>query len=428
VWLLYNLLIPLTAVIWLPVMYLRSLRRAERPNWQERFGNYSFTRDKEHPRIWIHAVSVGEVLAVSPIIRQVRTLLPDYRIVLSVTTSSGHATAEGENEKNPGLYDHLVYAPIDVARFALSAMQQVQPAVFATMETELWMNLLWAARTFNARTLLINGRISDRSFPRSMKVRFFYRSVLSFLDQALMQTEVDADRIRQLGAKSAEVLGNCKFDQALAASPPDPLEVRKELGIPPEAACLVVGSTRGEEEERLVVDAIAELDAWKSGSLWVVHAPRHIETAPGLATLAAARLGVSPTFRSKGESGRYLVLDTYGELGRVYAAADVVVVGGGFSNHGGQNLIQPLALGKPVVHGPHMQNFRAAAESARAAGATLVASTAGELTTSMNSLLADADLRGKMGAAASELIQSNLGASRRYAEAIAAAAETQHQA
>ncbi len=304
----------------------------------------------------------------------------------------------------------------------MAAMQRVQPDVVAVMETELWMSFFWAAKVFGAKTLLINGRISDRSFPRARRIRFLYKSVLKDLDRCLMQTDTDAERIKALGAKSAEVLGNCKFDQALPDPLPDPAAIRADFAIPLKTPLLVVGSTRGAEEEALVLEAVSNLAAWKDGSLYVIHAPRHLERVPELEAAASAHFGLPPGLRSQKTSCRFTILDTYGELAGVYAAADVVVIGGGFANLGGQNLIQPLALGKPVVHGPHMQNFRSATASADGAGAALVAYTADELTQTLDRLFADPELRAQMGTAAAKLVRDNLGASRRYSEAIAEAA------
>ncbi|HRI44248.1 MAG TPA: glycosyltransferase N-terminal domain-containing protein [Fimbriimonadaceae bacterium] len=411
--LLYNFLLTLFAPLWVPWMLLRARARQEAPNWKERQGEFDFPPDPKTKRIWIHAVSVGEVVAAMPILAEVRSLLPDHEIVLSVTTSSGHQTAR---ERATGLYDHLVYFPIDVARFQMAAMTRVRPEVVAVMETELWLNFLWAAQAMGAATLLVNGRISDRSFPRARKVRFFYRSLLRYLDRALMQTELDADRIRALGAEHAEVFGNCKFDEG-ALEEVDPVALRREFGIGEGEAVVVLGSTRGEEEEALVLDAIERLDR---PGLKIIHAPRHLERADALADAVAARFG-SVARRSRGESGRYLVLDTYGELGRVYALADVAIVGGGFSNFGGQNLIQPLAHGKPVIHGPNMQNFAFAARAAADAGASIVASNADELAAALGDLLDEPERRSRMGQEAKALVAKHRGAARRYAEAIAAA-------
>jgi 3-deoxy-D-manno-octulosonic-acid transferase len=415
VFILYNFLLTILAPLWVPWMLVRAKSRKEAPNWAERQGNYNLSRRPDNKRIWLHAVSVGEVVAAMPILRELRNTVPDYEIVLSVTTSSGHRTAR---EQTAGLYDHLVYFPIDIARFQLSAMQRVQPAVVAIMETELWMNFLWAAKVFEARTLLINGRISDRSFPRSKSLKFFYKALLKNMDRCLMQTEKDAERIKILGAKSAEVFGNCKFDQAVEGLDADPVAWRTDLGLDPTKPVVVIGSTRGDDEEDLVLEAIKAVGLDKCS---VIHAPRHLERVPEISQKVRAELG-DCGLRSRGEHSRYMLLDTYGELAKVYSVADVVVIGGGFSNQGGQNLLQPLAHGKPVLHGPHMQNFREVAEAARDAGASLECATPTELADAITRLLGDPSERARMGAAASTLVNSNLGASRRYAEAIAQAA------
>jgi 3-deoxy-D-manno-octulosonic-acid transferase len=410
--LLYNILISILAPFWAPWVWYRAKARKQQPIWPERFGNYDLTPRKDHKRVWIHAVSVGEVVACMPILEELRRELPDYEIVLSVTTSSGHQTAV---EKAANLYDRLLYFPIDVARFQLAAMQHVQPSVVAIMETELWMNFLWAAKVFDARTLLINGRISDRSIRRSMRVRFFYKSLLANMDRCLMQSEKDAQRIRDLGAREVEVLGNCKFDQALSGLDADPAEWRQKLGLASDLPVLVIGSTRGEMEENFVLDALQQVGL---DHLQVIHAPRHMERVPALAEKVKERFG-AVALRSSGlAGGRYLLLDTYGELDMVYSVADVVIVGGGFDDLGGQNLVQPLAHGKPVLHGPHMQNFREVAAAAVTAGASLVCSTPSELASGLQELLSNPEKRANMGAAATDLVRTNAGASKRYAAAI----------
>lgn len=419
--LLYNCLLSFLAPIWVVWMLVRVNARRDQPNWKERQGNYDLTSRKDHKRIWIHAVSVGEVVAALPILRELRSRLPDHEIVLSVTTSSGHQTAR---ERAEGLFDHLVYAPIDVARFTIMAMQRVQPSVLAIMETELWMNLLWAAKTFDARTMLINGRISDRSFRRSRWIGFFYRALLHNVDRCLMQSETDAERIRALGAREAEVLGNCKFDQAIEGIDADMHSVKTELNINEGSRVVVVGSIRAEEFS-LLADAVGQLSHAKDsgeGLRWII-APRHIErTGELVASLAKNGVG-EVALRSKGEHGEILILDTYGELARAYAAADVAVVGGGFAKLGGQNILQPLAHGKPVLHGPHMANFRDVAAQAIEAGASEVCSTPDELATAIRRLLADPAERSKRSSAARTLVHSNLGASARYAAAIVAETE-----
>lgn len=397
-------------------MVWRARQRKESVDWKQRCGEYRMQMRTGSQRIWIHAVSVGEVVAAMPILKEVRELAPEAEVVLSVTTSSGHQTAR---DKAEGLYDHLVYFPIDVPRFVLGAMIKVRPAVVAVMETELWMNFLTMAKNFEVTTLVVNGRISDRSFPRSMKVRWFYQAMLRKVDGCLMQSETDASRIRELGAveSSVEVLGNCKFDEATGGTEADPVAWRRELGIADGESVLVIGSTRGEMEEGFVMEALGDDLAGFDRLVW---APRHMERADAIAGAVSKVFG-SVAQRSQKETGRVLLLDTYGELSQVYAVADVVVVGGGFDNLGGQNIIQPLAHGKPVIHGEWMQNFRDIAEMARRAGATNEASNPSELRSELAELLGDSKMRTEMGAAAKALVQAQVGASRRYAERIVGA-------
>lgn len=412
--LLYNLLLILTAPFWSAWMWWRTTQRKPAPDWNERLGQYILPRTtKERPRVWLHAVSVGEVMAARPILRAIRERSPEAEIVLSVTTSSGHQAAQDGPAE---LFDYLVYAPIDVPRFVLNAMARVRPQVLAIMETELWMNWLWVARQWRVPTLLLNGRISDRSFPRSMKIRPFYKALLKFLDRPLMQTATDAERITQMGAMNAEVLGNCKFDEA-AAGESNPEKWREELRLNPENPVVVIGSTRGEEEEAFVVAALRDPRLSHVQFVW---APRHLERADAIAERLHG-LGVAVGRRSQGTYERFTLLDTYGELGDVYAVADVAVIGGGFANLGGQNLIQALAKGAPVLHGPHMQNFRDVAEMAKREEAAQVCATPDELAQRLVGLLANDDQRAKMSAQARALVERNLGASARYAEAIAEA-------
>ena len=413
--LLYNLLLTLTAPLWAPWMLWRAWRRGEKPNWRERQGDYreAIPKKGDRPRLWVHAVSVGEVVAARPLLRALRQELPRHEIVLSVTTSSGHRTAREASEK---LFDFLVYLPLDVPRFTLSAMQRVRPDALVVMETELWMNLFWAANAFDAKVFVANARLSDRSFPRARRLTAFYRALLGMVDGVFAQSETDAERFRSLGAKIVENTGNLKFDGALEGLDHG-TDWRAELGLD-ERPVVVVGSLRAEE-----FSVFADVIARSNGIQWVV-APRHIERTEDLIEeFAGAEFrheGEKMTFgrRSEGTAGDLTLLDTYGELARVYAIADVAIIGGSFERLGGQNPIQPLAWGKPVLHGPHMANFRDVASLAQTAGAAL-ACDAEILPHLLAELLDDPERRARMGAAAQDLVRANRGAAARMARAVA---------
>ncbi len=412
-YLIYNFILVGLAPLWVPWMWLRTKKRGEQPNWAERQGNYEKSlpiKKKGDKRIWVHAVSVGEVVAAKPFLVELRKQCPNVEIVLSVTTSSGHQTAR---EKLVGLFDFLVYFPIDIARFQLRGVQRIRPDVIAVMETELWYNFLWAAEVFDVPAFMVNARSSDRAFRRSMKFRWFFAETLALVKEVLAQSEQDAERFRSLGAPRVRVLGNTKFDEAAGISALDASGWRKELGLD-ERPVVVVGSTRSELEVLTVISALEPF----AGQIQVVHAPRHLETAREVADLAK-NTQFSVGYRSKGERADYIVLDTYGELGAVYSVADIVIVGGGFDTLGGQNIIQPLALGKPVLHGPNMFNFREVAAQSVETGASRVCSDAQELESAVRDLLGSAELRSDMGRAASSLVQRNVGASARYATVVA---------
>lgn len=411
---LYNTLLILTMPIWFVWMVWRSRKRAEAPNWRERQGSYPFVFARNRPRIWIHAVSVGEVVAATPVIERLRALRPDLQIVLTVTTSSGHQIAR-EKLLTADLVNQVCYFPIDVALFQFAALSTVRPHVVAVMETELWFNFLWASKQVDAHTCLINGRISERSFGRGQKLAIFYRAMFKNLDMAYMQSEMDATRIRALGAERVQVVGNTKFDEASTSALADRTEWRTQLGIADDELLVVVGSTRGEEEAQFVARALLAVSSeakWK-----IIHAPRHVE----LCDFVESCYSEPVARRSRGDQARVMLLDTYGELGSVYAAADIAIIGGGFEKHGGQNLIQPLAAGIPVLHGPHMTNFRSVADQAVETGASRVCRTEAALTEAVTHLLTDESARHAMGKIARELVQTNLGASDAYAKAILAA-------
>lgn len=413
---IYNLVLTLLSPLWVPWWLIRSARRRPRPNWRQRIGDMPLLPHPANGRLWVHAVSVGEVLAVLPILREIGRRAPELPIVLSATTPGGLATAR---EHAAELCEAIVEFPLDVARFQLAAMTRIRPTAVALMETELWMNFLWAAKAVEAKTLLVNARISDRSFRRGRWIRPFYRAVLGMVDRALAQSSLDAERLRAWGHPAPEVVGNCKFDQAREGVGRTRGEWRSELGFGREEFVVVIGSTRGELEEEFVLSALEALD--REG-LRVVHAPRHLERAEPLAAAVERRLGVRPARRSRGETGPYLILDTFGELGSIYAAADVAIVGGGFSRHGGQNIYQPIAHGVPVLHGPHMANFRDISRLALEAGCSRICGSPEELRTALEELRADPVLRERMSEAARRLIEQHRGASARYAEELIRAA------
>lgn len=376
-------------------------------------GEFPIHWDTCKPLIWVHTVSVGEVVAAISVLKELNEQWPDAQILQSVTTSTGHQVAQ-EKCLEAGLVDQLVYFPIDIARFQMIAMVRARPVAVVIFETELWFNFVHFAKSFGAATLLVNGRLSDRSAPRMRSLKFFYRHIFDHLDRVLTQTQLDADRFKMAGAKNPAVFGNTKFDEQLGLDPGMRERQREAFGIQTEDFLIVIGSTRGEDEVRFVLSALSGLD--RSG-VKIILAPRHIESA--LEVLAQTQLALGEAgLRSEKSLAPVIILDTYGELANLYAAADVAVIGGGFSPLGGQNLIQPLAWGVPVLHGEHMTNFKAATEASLAAGASITCRSPEDLRDSIFALQQDPLKRAKMGEAGKDLVSKNRGASARYATEI----------
>lgn len=428
----YNMALALASPVLAALMVRRLLAGKDRLGWRERWGILpcAIARNQA-PRMWVHAASVGEVAAAAPVLRLFHQEHPEYFIVISTITEGGHETAQKLAQELGG---EAIYAPFDIPFAVRRTLRAIRPRVLAVMETELWPNLLFLARRSGARIALVNGRISDRSYGRYRTFRRFFAWVVGQFDQVLTQSQRDAERMKAIGADAARVnvLGNTKFDQAgrpLPAS--EAADLRADLRLPPGAPVLVVGSTRTAEEERQVAWAYS-LACRSIPDLALIHAPRHVERA-GEVEAILREAGLEPVRRTKlaelGRPARQIVLDTYGELARVYAVCDVAFIGNSLvPPGGGQNLLQPLAQGKPVLFGPHMQNFRDLADAAREAGVGWCVADARQLADKVIELVRQDGERDRIGRRAIELIASNQGASARYAQALARLAGEVHAA
>jgi 3-deoxy-D-manno-octulosonic-acid transferase len=391
--------------------YLRTFR--------ERMGRLPVYLNLDGDRsIWIHAVSVGEVLAARPLVPALRERFPGHRIFLSTTTMTGNQVAK----KSLRGIDGLFYAPFDFPRAVRRALEVVNPSLLVLVETELWPNLIHEAGRRGARIALVNGRISPRSFPRYRRVRRLLGTVLSEIDLFLMQGEAHAERIRAMGAPSdrVHVTGNLKFDAVEAGRPPERL-VRLIHGGGAPRPLWVAGSTVGGEEE-LVLSAFHRVRERVPQARLLV-APRHPErfaSVPALIESAGFRcLRRSALDPAAWADGEVLLLDTLGELAQLYALASVVFVGGSLVPAGGHNILEPAIAGKPVVVGPHMENFQEIADTFRAEGAMVQVTSAEELAREVSALLLDEPRRRGLGERARGLVGRNRGAVSRTTDALA---------
>ena len=366
-------------------------------------------------------MSVGEVQAARTLIPGLRDRYPGHRLWLSTTTRTGRAVAAGIEG-----VDGLFYFPLDLPPAVDRVLDRVRPALFVAVDTELWPNLLRRCARRGVRTVLVNGRISDRSYPRYRLVRRWFRRVLADVDRCCAQSDESARRLVDLGAPADRVVttGNLKFD-ALPAPRPGPSsrdDLPRSIGLAPDRPVLVAASTHPGEEGP-VLDAFRRLRPGMP-DLALLLAPRHPERGAEVAALAADR-GLAAMRRSRlpeDGAGRaeVVVLDTVGELAALFPAATVVFVGGSLAPVGGHNVIEPAAWGRPVVFGPHMENFAEIAELFVAHRAARRVAGAGDLEPVLAELLADPRQRAELGTAARSLVEANRGAAARSLAEIAA--------
>ncbi len=382
----------------------------------------SFNLDADES-IWIHAVSVGEVLTARALLPELRERYPRLRIFLSTTTMTGQQIARN----NLQYVDEVFYFPFDFAVIVNRTLRLVKPKLFIMMETEIWPNLLRACRRANVRTMLVNGRISSRSYPRYRLVRGFFRRVLQDVDRFCMQSEESARRIVDIGADRdrVTVTGSLKFDSlempGTAAADRGSNRVLRYFRIGPDRPVFIAASTlKGEDEH--VLEAFQRVRATMTDALLIV-APRKPERFDEVERLAR-RAGWKVTRRSELRVDSeprcdVVVLDTIGELAQVFQVATAVFVGGSLVDAGGHNILEPAVFGKPIVFGPHMQNFAEIAQAFLENGAAIQIQSGRELETVMRELLGDPVKRARLGAAARALVEANRGARARSLAAIA---------
>jgi 3-deoxy-D-manno-octulosonic-acid transferase len=413
----YSVLLGVAFVLALP-FYLWKQRRTGKyaRSFRERMGRLPASiKPGARPSVWVHAVSVGEVLTARPLLRALRARFPDRPLFLSVTTTTGHALAE----KDAGGADGVFFAPFDWVDPVRRALRATDPALLVLVETELWPNLIHEARGHGARVAVVNGRISDRAYARYLWVRALLHNVLREVDVFLMQGPGYAERIRVMGAPPdrVRVMGSLKFDAVPDPQPPPALARVVGGGFP----LIVAGSTVAGEEE-LVLAALREVRSRVPEARLLI-APRHPERFEEAARLVAAA-GFALERRSLLADGRaftadVLVLDTLGELASVYALATAVFVGGSLVPSGGHNVVEAAVAGKAVVVGPHMENFREIAEAFRAEDALVQVPSAAELGPALLRLLTDAERRREVGERARALVERHRGSVARTVEALA---------
>ncbi|HVH87132.1 MAG TPA: 3-deoxy-D-manno-octulosonic acid transferase [Terriglobales bacterium] len=413
----YSILYTLALLLSLPYWLLRMMRDEKyRAGLHERLGSLperlKLPEDLQRS-IWIHAVSVGEVIAVSRLIAALKGEFAEMPVFVSTTTLTGQELARERFGT-----EHVFYMPLDLP-FAVNAfLRALRPAMLVLAETEFWPNVLHLAKANGAQIAVVNGRISDRSLAGYRRSRWLLRRVLANIDLFLAQTEADRERLITIGAPAerVSVAGNLKFDVKAPSESPLSRALRQLLIR--DQRTLVFGSTVGGEEALLIPCFKAVLKDFPQAL--IILAPRHPERFDAVMELLRSS-GVSFWRRSTWNltplAGGVLLLDTIGELASVYSLGDIAFVGGSLVARGGHNILEPAHFAKPILIGPHYENFREIVRTFLAADAVRVVN-ANELTEAVLQLLREPHEAVQLGARAWEVVEGGRGSTQRTLQAL----------
>lgn len=419
---LHTLVGPFLAVYYAPKILLGGKYRLSLGGKLGRLAPEFAPEKLSRPRLWFHAVSVGEAVALGPLVREVKALCPTAAIIVSTGTETGQDKARTAIPEA----DAFLYLPLDFPEFVDPVVQRISPDLFVLMETELWPNLIHSLKKAGAKVALANGRISDRSFPRYKKLRSFFGPILQTFDLLLMASELDGRRVANMGAPESRitVTGNTKFDAALGEIPLDAEpSVRNLLGLDRAAQVLVAGSTHPGEHE-IVLDAFRNLQK-EFEELILILVPRHVEKTPLILAAMAERQMEPPFLLSSMDEGqdrmnrKVIIVDRIGELFRIYSVASAVFVGGSLVPQGGQNILEPAAWGKMVLFGPSMEDFREARDILLSAGAGIQVNSAEDMAQTVTEILRDPEKAQEGGQGGREEILRQVGSARRNARYLA---------
>jgi 3-deoxy-D-manno-octulosonic-acid transferase len=414
-YLLYTLLYCTVLVFLLPFQYLKRPKKLRKRWLREKFG---FIKGGLGRIIWIHAVSVGEVMAAIPLLKKLREKYPSKSLMLSTITDTGQKVARERVPEGTMVF----YLPFDIPIILKRVFERMRPELLITIETELWPNLFRISRQYGIPVVLLNGRISEKSFKGYKKASFFMKEVLSNVDLFCMQSEMDAERISSIGVNEGriKVLGNFKFD----IKPPSKIPEWSERMKGP---VLIAGSTH-EGEEEFLISVYMKLKK-DFTDLNLILAPRHPERFKDVEDLLRSK-GVSfikrsafsselptPNSELKTLKGTVILLDTVGELSAVYGISDIAIIGKSFKGYGGQNPLEPAYWGKPIVCGLHMENFPFIKDFYREGAAFEVDENG--LYSKLRELLLLPEKAKETGLKAQQLYKKNTGAVNRAIEVIA---------
>ncbi|MCF6313202.1 MAG: 3-deoxy-D-manno-octulosonic acid transferase [Verrucomicrobiales bacterium] len=423
---IYNLLLPVALLLGLPGYLIKAIRRGgARDNFSQRFGRYDgallelWRQDQEAARIWIHAVSVGEVLVGMKVIHALLEENAQQQIVLSTTTPTGYRLAKAEC---PAAVQ-VIYNPVDLPWVVCGALDRIRPQKIILIEAELWPNLAYQAKRRGVQLSLVNARLSERSERRFRKFTTLTGPIFGMLDVVCVQFERDVERWMGLGIEREKIhlVGSIKYDEQEEQAPSGQMaelrELLQALGIGSDQPVLLAGSTHA-GEEALIGRVYQQLQKQFPDLLYIV-VPRHVERAAEVVRDLEA-IGLSVSLRSNCDSeqeelseGNCLLVDTTGELRAWYHLASLVVVGKSFLGKGGQNPVEPIMAGKPVIVGPNMGNFTAVMQQLLQQRGLVQVEGAEDLLAAAKDVLSDQEEAALMAKRALVALDQHRGAARR---------------
>jgi 3-deoxy-D-manno-octulosonic-acid transferase len=415
---LYDLIFIISALIYLPI-YL--FRRKFHQGFLARLGFLPLDLKLNNP-IWIHAVSVGEAMAIKELVKELKRVYPTKKFVISTVTPTGNKIAQRLVQEG----DFVTYLPLDFGLIIRHTLNKIKPSLFIIAETEIWPNLITQLYRRKIPVILVNARISDRAFFGYRKIKLLLKSVLEKISLFCAQTDRDAQRFQALGApgEKVKVTGNMKFDVTdYTDSKKDYTDYRRKLALESKDRLLVAGSTHPGEEEMILGVYKDLLNDFPN--LKLLLAPRHPERAQEVANLIK-QFNFEPLRISLLDSANWeftnsrtvFILDTVGQLINYYAIAEIVFVGGSLIKKGGHNILEPASQGKPILFGPYMFNFRDIIDLFLIHQAAISVYNIEELKRKIKELLDSPTQAQKLGQLAKDLILSNTGATKRNLELI----------
>ena len=369
------------------------------------------------PVIWVHALSVGEVTSAVPLVRYIHTCRPDIIIIFSVTTSAGRRIADTLIAPH---VTRVIDGPIDTLVTVTRFIRAIKPSIFVLVETDFWPNWLTTLHFKNIPTVLVNGRISEKSWKSYTRLRFFFRLMFRSFSFISMQSKQDGNKMTELGVEPGRIaaLGNLKYDTALYLqnNSTGKTLLRETLQVKNDTPIWICGSTHA-GEEKIIFDAFTKIRS-SIPELLLIVVPRNIERASEISTLGKS-YGLSTALRSREEplsNHDILLVDTIGELVQFYGLADIAFVGGSLVAQGGHNPLEPAARGVPVIFGPHMEDFSEIGEQLTRRGVAVTVEDVDDLVSVVSKFLRDKQYHDRAAAAAVKLINENSGVAAAHLE------------